>query len=63
MFNYLCLTTYHQVTSQLNSLVPNSESGSRQWPLLSILLPDILFLGHRGMKKLLLCKMYIRFLS
>ena len=26
-------------------LVPNIESGSRQWPLLHILLPDIVFLG------------------
>ena len=43
--------------------VPISESGSRQWPLLPILLPDIIFLGHRGINKLFLCKMHIRFLS
>ena len=41
----------------------NIESGSRQWPLLPILLPDIVFLGHRGINKLLLCKMHISFLS
>ena len=46
-----------------DSLVPISESGSRQWPLLPILLPDIVFLGHRGINKLLLRKMHISFLS
>ena len=28
------------------SLVPNIQSASRQWPLLPVLLPDILFLGR-----------------
>ena len=37
----------------------------RFWPvaLLPILLPDIVFLGHRGINKLLLYKMHISFLS
>ena len=43
------------------SLVPISESGSCQWPLLPLLLPDIVFLGHRGINNLLLCKMHISF--
>ena len=45
------------------TLVPNIESGSRKWPLLPILLPDIVVLGHRGINKLLLCEMHISFLS
>ena len=45
------------------SLVLNIKSGSRQWPLLPIVLPDIVFLGHPGINKLLLCKMNINFLS
>ena len=47
----------------LYSLVPISESGSRQWPLLPIILPAIVFLGQRGINKALLCKMHISFLS
>ena len=43
------------------SLVPNIESGSRQWPLLPILLPDVVFLGHRGINKLLLSKCILIF--
>ena len=39
-------------STQSTILVPNSESGSRQWPLLLILLPEIVFLGHRGISKL-----------
>ena len=41
------------------NLVPNIESSSRQWPLLSKLLPDLVFLGRRGINKLLLCKMHV----
>ena len=44
-----------------NNLVPNTVSESRQWPLIPILLPDIVFLEHRGISKLLLCKMHISF--
>ena len=51
------------LTLKTYSLVPNIESGSRQWPLLPILLPDIVFLGHRGLNNLLLCKMHISLLS
>ena len=44
------------------SLIPISESGSRQWPLLPIF-HDIVFLGHRGINKLLLCKVHMSFIS
>ena len=56
-------SSYLNITMTWYSLVPNIESGSRQWSLLPILLPDFVFLGHRGINKLLLCKMLISFLS
>ena len=53
----------HEKDQFIYSLVPNTESDSRQWHLLPILLPDITFLGHRDINKLLLCKMHNNFLS
>ena len=48
--------------SEIYSLVPISESGSCQWPLLPTLLPAIIFLGRCEINKLLFCKTHISFL-
>ena len=51
-FDPLTLGNIEKVKRTMHySLVPNSQSGSRQWSLLTILLPDIVFLGHRGIYK------------
>ena len=58
-----CASSFAITVGNHYSLVSNSESGSRQWHFLLILFLAIVFLGHRGINKLLLSKMHICFLS